>query len=138
MWNEIDKHVREDGFTSRNQLFETLLKRYFYDRKNSDRKKVDVFSDKQMGDYFGVLEKHIKSSDMNERRRILPIVEHAYKLTSALTRIVKVDISKITKHDPLERIRLENLRKWNEYHDAHEVAATELVLTPEYVNKCGT
>jgi Arc/MetJ-type ribon-helix-helix transcriptional regulator len=139
MWNETDKHVREDGFGSRSQFIETLLKRYMYERNNSDRKHEEMFSDKQMGTYFGDLDRHTKVSSIDERRRILPFVEHSYKLAWGLSRTLKRDISKITEHDPLEKIRLEGLRKAKAYRDAHEVvpeaAATEIKVTPEYMAK---
>ena len=130
----IDEFINGSRNMSRSEFFETVSERHIDNIGNSD--KNNLFSDKQIRSYFENLERYVKLSSMDVRHRILPIVEHANNLTSALTRTVKVDISKITEGDPLERIRLDGLRSGNKYHDAHEVASTEIELTSEYVSKC--
>ena len=63
--------------------------------ENADQK--NLFSDKQIRSYFENLERHLKASDINERRRIFLSSNMLNKFISALTRTVKRDIVKLRK-----------------------------------------
>ena len=131
-WKRIDKFMHENGGINRSQFFETISKWYI------DEKRVGagMFTARQINNYFEDLERYLRLSDMEEVRKLLPIIRHANQLAQNLTRKVKRDISKITDLDPTEKIRIENTRKAHEYRDMHEGATIEselmtLKLKPE-------
>jgi hypothetical protein len=133
-WKRIDKFMHENGGMNRSQFFETITKWYMDERENPDGK--PSFTARQINNYFEDLERYLRLSDMEEVRKLLPIIRHTNQLAQNLTRKVKRDISKITDLDPTEKIRLENTRKAHEYRDMHEGAAIEselvaLKLKPE-------
>lgn len=136
-WKRIDKFMHENGDINRSQFFETISKWYIDEREksqNPDEKRA--FTARQIDNYFEDLERYLQLSDMEEVRKLLPIIRHANQLAQNLTRKVKRDISKITDLDPTEKIRIENTRKAHEYRDMHEGAAIEselvtLKLKPE-------
>jgi hypothetical protein len=130
-WNRIDKFIHENGGMNRSQFFETISKWYIDEREkshNSDEKRV--FTARQISNYFGDLERHLRLSDIEEVRKLLPIIRNINQLAQNLTRKIKRDISKITDRDPTEKIRLENTRKAHEFRDMHEMVAADYTLTP--------
>jgi hypothetical protein len=132
-WDRIDKFMQENGgIMNRSQFFETISTWYIDERKNADAngKRADMFTARQISNYFEDLERYLRLSDIEEVRKLLPVIRNANQLAQNLTRKIKRDISKITDRDPTEKIRLENTRKAHEFRDMHEMAAVEYTLTP--------
>jgi len=131
-WKRIDKYRYEHGGMNRSEFLEKISIRYIDENeKSQDPNHNSMSSFNQINSSLGSLEAFLLLSTKEEVRKVLRKIQRINQLAENLSRTTKRDISKITEHDPIEKIRLESTRKAHEFRAQHEKPVNELqVPTP--------